>query len=62
MLTKTKVDQVTVLKIMYLTYAKATKKFNWEVFENIRTLRMTYVDLMGVDVGVAYQVAFLYMR
>lgn len=57
-----KLDRLTILKMLYLVYARHTRRFSWEVFDGIRTLRMTFIDLLGVDASASYQVVFLYIR
>jgi len=53
-----KLDRLTILKMLYLVYARHTRRFSWEVYDSIRTLRMTFIDLLGIDASASYQVVF----
>jgi hypothetical protein len=49
-----KLDQLTILKMLYLAYARHTKRFTWDCFESIRTMRITFIDLLGINAGASY--------
>lgn len=55
-------DRLQIMKSLFLSYAKNSKFVSLETLQDLDLLRSCFVDLMSIDLGVGYQVVFIYLR
>ena len=55
-------DSVDLLRLMYVSYAKNSKFMSWVNYLSIETMRNCFVELLGLDLSVSYQIVFTSLR